>query len=51
MVADTGGVFEPMDEERFNGLYAAYASDVLRVCCFYLGDRGREEDVTQEVFL
>ena len=51
MVADTGWVFEPMDEERFNGLYAAYASDVLRVCCFYLGDRGRAEDVTQEVFL
>lgn len=51
MNADTGEVRGSMDEERFNELYAAYASDVLRVCCFYLGDRGRAEDVTQEVFL
>ena len=28
-----------MDEERFNELYRAYAGDVLRVSCFYLGDR------------
>ena len=51
MNADTGGVFDSMDEERFNELYAAYASDVLRVCCYYLGDRGKAEDITQEVFL
>ena len=41
----------PMDEERFNELYRAYAGDVLRVSCFYLGDRQKAEDVTQDVFV
>ncbi len=40
-----------MDEERFNELYLAYAGDVLRVTCFYLGDRQMAEDVTHDVFL
>lgn len=31
-------------------LYEAYADDVLRVSYFYLNDRGRAEDVMQEVF-
>ena len=32
-------------------LYRQYADDVLRVSYFYLGDRGKAEDVTQDVFI
>ena len=32
-------------------LYRAYADDVLRVSYFYLGDRSKAEDVTQDVFI
>lgn len=32
-------------------LYIKYAGDVLRVSYFYLGDKTRAEDVTQEVFI
>lgn len=32
-------------------LYRRFADDVLRVSYFYLGDRSKAEDVTQEVFL
>ena len=32
-------------------LYDLYATDVLRVAYYYLGDRGKAEDVTQDVFL
>ena len=32
-------------------LYERFATDVLRVSYFYLGDRQKAEDVTQEVFL
>lgn len=32
-------------------LYQLYATDVLRMCCFYLGDRQRAEDVCQDVFV
>ena len=42
---------ERMDNERFEQLYSAYATDVLRVSYFYLADRQKAEDVTQEVFL
>ena len=40
-----------MDDRRFEELYAAYATDVLRVSYFYLGDRQQAEDVTQDVFV
>ncbi len=40
-----------MEEQRFNELYQAYAGDVLRVSYFYLGDRQKAEDVTQDVFV
>ncbi len=40
-----------MDEGRFEALYEKYASDVLRVSYFYLGDRHQAEDVTQDVFV
>jgi len=32
-------------------LYRQYADDVLRVSYFYLGDRSKAEDVTQDVFI
>lgn len=32
-------------------LYEKYATDVLRVCYFYLGDRHKAEDVCQDVFV
>ena len=32
-------------------LYEKYATDVLRVSYFYLGDRQRAEDVCQDVFV
>ena len=51
MSADKVTERAPMDEERFNELYRAYAGDVLRVSCFYLGDRQKAEDVTQDVFV
>ena len=51
MSADKVTARAPMDEERFNELYRAYAGDVLRVSCFYLGDRQKAEDVTQDVFM
>lgn len=35
----------------FDELYEAYATDVLRVAYYYLGDRQRAEDVTQDVFV
>ncbi len=40
-----------MEESRFEELYAAYARDVLRVSYFYLHDRDKAEDVTQDVFM
>ena len=35
----------------FSELYDLYATDVLRVAYYYLGDRQQAEDVTQDVFL
>lgn len=35
----------------FEQLYEQYATDVLRICYFYLGDRQRAEDVCQDVFV
>lgn len=40
-----------MNERLFEELYEKYASDVLRVSYFYLGDRQQAEDVTQDVFV
>ncbi len=40
-----------MDNDRFEALYSRYGNDVLRMSYFYLRDRQRAEDVTQEVFL
>lgn len=36
---------------NFEDLYEKYATDVLRVCYFYLGDRQKAEDVCQDVFV
>ena len=35
----------------FDELYELYASDVLRMSYYYLGDRQRAEDVCQDVFV
>ena len=35
----------------FEEIYEKYATDVLRVCYFYLGDRQKAEDVCQDVFV
>lgn len=40
-----------MDENHFSAMYEKYADDVLRVSYFYLGDRQKAEDVTQDVFV
>ena len=36
---------------NFEELYQKYATDVLRVSYFYLGDRQKAEDVCQDVFV
>ncbi len=38
-------------ELTFDELYSQFATDVLRVSYYYLGDRQRAEDVTQDVFV
>ena len=38
-------------ELSFEQLYELFATDVLRVSYYYLGDRQRAEDVTQDVFV
>lgn len=39
------------DPANFARLYDQYATDVLRVCYFYLSDREKAEDVCQDVFV
>ena len=41
----------PAAKADFERLYEQYATDVLRVCYFYLGDRHKAEDVCQDVFV
>lgn len=41
----------PSSSLSFDELYERYATDVLRVSYYYLGDRQRAEDVTQDVFV
>lgn len=48
--------FQPVPDVRddpayFARLYDQYATDVLRVCYFYLSDREKAEDVCQDVFV
>ena len=47
----TGASSPRMDERQFEALYEKYANDVLRVSYFYLGDRQKAEEVTQDVFV
>ena len=49
--ADAPGTEEPATSLTFEDLYEKYATDVLRVSYYYLGDRQRAEDVTQDVFV
>lgn len=48
--------YQPVPDVRddlayFARLYEQYATDVLRVCYFYLSDREKAEDVCQDVFV
>lgn len=50
------GSYQPVPDVRddpayFARLYDQYATDVLRVCYFYLSDREKAEDVCQDVFV
>ena len=50
----TGQSFEPsppVSALGFSDLYDLYATDVLRVAYYYLGDHQRAEDITQDVFV
>ena len=42
---------QPADRRSFDQLYELYATDVLRVSYYYLGNREQAEDVTQDVFV
>lgn len=44
-------VAERDDTAYFESMYEKYATDVLRVSYFYLGDRQKAEDVCQDVFV
>lgn len=39
------------DKRSFDELYEMFATDVLRVSYYYLGNREQAEDVTQDVFV
>ena len=50
--AGTSSAAETQDLSAYYGeLYELYATDVLRMCYFYLADRGKAEDVVQDVFV
>ena len=52
-MAETDNVPEMQTEIEvyFADLYEHLATDVLRICYFYLGDQQRAEDVCQDVFV
>lgn len=41
----------PVSTLSFEEMYDLFATDVLRVTYYYLGDRHKAEDITQEVFV
>ena len=51
MRENPSGDIAGQETETFDRLYRQYATDVLRVCYFYLGDRQKAEDVCQDVFV
>ncbi len=49
---DVQAVDDARDLSAYYGeLYERYATDVLRMCYFYLGEKQKAEDVTQDVFV
>lgn len=54
-VPEDHGTSEPETGEvsrmDFEELYARFATDILRVAYYYLGNRQQAEDITQEVFI
>ena len=51
MTFQTGSADRSSGSLRFDELYDLYATDVLRVAYYYLGNREMAEDVTQDVFV
>ena len=51
MVLNQSNESSPSSTLGFSELYDRYATDVLRVAYYYLGDRQRAEDITQDVFV
>ena len=52
LVYSAAAMEEPQDLSAYYGqLYESYATDVLRMCYFYLADRQKAEDVVQDVFV
>ena len=50
--SDAQSADAPQDLSAYYGeLYELYATDVLRMCYFYLADRQKAEDVVQDVFV
>lgn len=51
MTFPAGSEDRPSGSLSFDELYQNYATDVLRVAYYYLGNREMAEDVTQDVFV
>ena len=51
MTFSTGAANHPSGSFAFDEMYEKYATDVLRVAYYYLGNRELAEDVTQDVFV
>ena len=50
-MSETDRNVSPSEAISFDQLYELYATDVLRVSYYYLGNREMAEDVTQDVFV
>ncbi len=51
MSGDQENMDRPSGTVSFDQMYALYATDVLRVSYYYLGNKEMAEDVTQDVFV
>lgn len=50
-IRDTGTPGGAASTLGFDELYSMYATDILRVAYYYLGNKQQAEDITQEVFI
>ena len=51
MPGDQDNLDRPSGTVSFDQMYTLYATDVLRVSYYYLGNKELAEDVTQDVFV